>query len=426
MNPLIQLKTTPALLITLALLCFGFLPRGQAVSPPPDGGYFGANTAEGGAGALFSLTTGTNNTAVGSQALFSVTTGVQNTAVGAQALKSNTADRNTAVGFQALVSNTTTDDNTAVGWRGLFKNTTGFDNTAVGSLALYKNTGGAFNSAFGWSALISNINGHYNTATGSGSLSSNTFGFDNTANGAGALPANTTGAENTAIGVSAMYSNKTGDFNTSIGFDALEVNTTGSNNTALGAGAGNNVRTANNVICIGAGIGGADLSHSCFIGQIRGVTTQNADGVPVLIDSAGQLGTASSSRRFKKEIKPMNKDSEAILAVKPVTFYYKSDTKDTPQFGLIAEEVAKVNPDLVVRDKNGEIYTVRYDAVNAMLLNEFLKEHKAFVEAQHKAEKLESTVASLVATVKEQAVQIQKVSAQFEASKPALQVVNNP
>jgi hypothetical protein len=465
MNPLIQLKrATPLFLIVLLLACFA-LPRSvHAVSPPPDGLYPGANTAEGGSGALFSLTTGSNNTAIGSQALFSVTTGVQNTAVGAQALKSNTADRNTAVGFQALVSNTTTDDNTAVGWRGLFKNTTGFDNTAIGSLALYKNTGGAFNSAFGWSALISNISGHYNTATGSGSLSSNTFGFDNTANGAGALPANTTGAENTAIGVSAMYSNKTGDFNTSIGFDALEVNTTGSNNTAFGAGAGNNVRTANNVICIGAGIGGADLSNSCFIGQIRGVTTQNADAVPVIIDSAGQLGTASSSRRFKKEIKTMDKASEAILALKPVTFHYKSDTKDTPQFGLIAEDVAAVNPDLVVRDKNGEIYTVRYDAVNAMLLNEFLKEHRK-VEEQNgnlenqacKIQEQEVTITQLKkdfgATIAQQQKQIealnaglQKVTAQLaaaspsrgglEASKfaagrirgggPAPQVVNNP
>jgi Chaperone of endosialidase len=138
----------------------------------------------------------------------------------------------------------------------------------------------------------------------------------------------------------------------------------------------------------------------------------------VVIDSAGQLGTISSSRRFKKEIKPMAKSSETILGLKPVTFHYKSDKTDTPQFGLIAEEVAQVNTDLVVRDAKGEIYTVRYDAVNAMLLNEFLKEHK-------KVEKLEGAVASLAATVKEQAAQIQKVSAQLEASKPAPQLVNN-
>jgi hypothetical protein len=141
---------------------------------------------------------------------------------------------------------------------------------------------------------------------------------------------------------------------------------------------------------------------------------------------AGQLGTQSSSRRFKSEIKPMEDASQSILALNPVMFHYKSDKKNAPQYGLIAEEVAKVNPDLVVRDKNGEIYTVRYDQVNAMLLNEFLKEHKAFIEEQHKVETLEATVAGLMATVKEQAAQIQKVSAQLEASKPAPQVVNNP
>jgi hypothetical protein len=154
------------------------------------------------------------------------------------------------------------------------------------------------------------------------------------------------------------------------------------------------------------------VSNSCFIGNIRGVTTANADAVPVLIDSVGQLGTVSSSRRFKKEIKPMDTASEAILALKPVKFQYKSDAKGTPQFGLIAEEVADVNRDLVVPDKDGEIYTVRYDAVNAMLLNEFLKEHK-------KVEELEGTVATLAATVREQAAQIQKVSDQLAAASPS-------
>jgi hypothetical protein len=158
------------------------------------------------------------------------------------------------------------------------------------------------------------------------------------------------------------------------------------------------------------------VSDTCFIGNIRGVATQNADAVPVLIDSAGQLGTVSSSRRYKTDIKPMDKASESILALKPVSFRYKAHKDTTPQFGLIAEEVADVNPNLVVRDKNGEIYTVRYDAVNAMLLNEFLKEHK-------KTEKLEATVASLIATVKEQAAQIQKVNARLGTS--TLQVAEN-
>jgi len=188
---------------------------------------------------------------------------------------------------------------------------------------------------------------------------------------------------------------------------------------------GNGVTTANNVICIGAGVAGTNVDNRCFIGNIRGVTTGNANAIAVLIDSAGQLGTMSSSRRFKKEIKPMDKASEAVLALKPVTFHYKTDSTETPQFGLIAEEVADVNPDLVVRDENREIYTVRYDAVNAMLLNEFLKEHRKNEEQGKTIEELKSGMTALTATVKEQASQIQKVSAQLEASTPAPQVANN-
>jgi hypothetical protein len=219
-----------------------------------------------------------------------------------------------------------------------------------------------------------------------------------------------------ATGFEALFSNTTGVGNTAIGDTALSGNTTGAGNTALGEAAGGNVTTASSVICIGTP--GADVSNSCFIGNIRGVTTANADAVPVLIDSAGQLGTVSSSARFKKEIKLMDQVSESILALKPVTFQYKSDNTGTPQFGLIAEEVAAVNPDLVVRDKNGEIYTVRYDAVNAMLLNEFLKEHRTVQE-------LKKEIAALTATVKEQASQIQKVSAHFDVSKTAPQIVLN-
>jgi predicted ribosome quality control (RQC) complex YloA/Tae2 family protein len=161
------------------------------------------------------------------------------------------------------------------------------------------------------------------------------------------------------------------------------------------------------------------VSNTTWIGNVYGNATQNGQTAPVIVSVDGQLATVVSSERFKKDIATMEKTSEAILALRPVTFHYKTDTKGTPQFGLIAEEVAKVNPALVLPDKEGKPYTVRYDAVNAMLLNEFLKEHK-------KTEKLEATVASLIATVKEQAAQIQKVSAQLEASKPAPRVVNNP
>jgi len=198
----------------------------------------------------------------------------------------------------------------------------------------------------------------------------------------------------------------------------------------LGEGAGLNVTTANSVICIGTV--GANVNDSCFIGHIRGVTTTQNNAIPVLIDSLGQLGTVSSSRRFKKEIKPMDKASDAILALKPVTFHYKSDSKDTPQFGLIAEEVAAVNPDLVVRDQNGDIYTVRYDAVNAMLLNEFLKEHRKLQEQEATIALLKSTDEKREATTAKQQKQIealtaglQKVSAQLELNKPAPQTVKN-
>src|SRR2546423_11569498 len=320
---------TRLVLIAMALLSPAVAgPKADAVVPPPDGGYAGGNTAEGQA-ALLSLTTGGFNTAIGFFSLRSDTTGGFNTAVGAGTLLANTGDQNTATGAAALLSNINGFQNTADGAFALFSNTTGFQNTATGEFALFSNT-----------------SGNYNTATG----------FD------------------------ALYSNTTGDQNTANGIIALSNNTTGSFNTALGVLAGSGVFTADNVIAIGTN--GADVSNSCFIGNIRGVTTANADAIPVLIDSAGQLGTVSSSKRFKQEIKPMDSGSEAILALNPVTFQYKSDKSNTPQFGLIAEEVAEVNPDLVVRDNNGDIYTVRYDAVNAMLLNEFLKAHRQIQEQE--------------------------------------------
>ena len=364
MNPLIQLKkAAPVFLV--ALVCFGLLPTTQAVVPAPDGGYPNFTTAEG-TKALQSLTTGSANTAVGWFSLKSVTTGSFNTGVGAGTLVLNTGDSNTATGAAALLLNTTGAQNTANGTATLVSNSTGFDNTAVGFQA----------------------------------LNSNTTGVGNTAAGDQSLFFNTTGSGNTATGDSALYSNTTGTFN-----------------IALGDGAGGGVNTASNVICIGAR--GADLSNSCYVGEIFGQPVDPATAVPVFVDTNGKLGTAFSSRRFKHDIKPMDKASEAILALKPVTFNYKSDTKDTPQFGLIAEDVAVVNPDLVVRNKDGEIYTVRYDAVNAMLLNEFLKEHR-------KVEEMEGAMAVFSTQLKEQAAQIQKVSAQLEASKLAPQVVNNP
>jgi hypothetical protein len=419
MNPLIQPKTTPRLLITLTLLfvCFGLLPKAQAVVPAPDGGYPNFTTAEG-TKALQSLTTGSANTAVGWLSLFSNAAGSFNTATGAGTLLFNTADANTAFGAAALLFNTTGTNNTAVGAAALETNTTGGANTANGAFALSSNTTGTFNSAFGQAALASNTTGIDNTATGAGALFSNTTGGSNTGAGFQALNDNTTGDANTANGDRALFSNNIGSGNTADGAAALDDNTTGSANTALGEGAGSGVTTANFVICIGAFVTGANVSDTTWIGNVYGVTTQSGTTAPVIVSDTGQLGTVASSERFKKDIATMEKASEAILALRPVTFHYKTDTKGTPQFGLIAEEVAKVNPALVLPDKEGKPYTVRYDVVNAMLLNEFLKEHK-------KTEKLEATVASLIATVKEQAAQIQKVSAQLEASKPAPQVAEN-
>jgi Chaperone of endosialidase len=414
MKSTFQLKTAiPPLLITLALPCFWPLPRAQAVSPAPDGGYPGFNTAQG-QNALFSLDTSTGfaNTAVGSFSLKSIVGNSFNTAVGVGALLLNIAGNNTAVGGAALLLNAGGTNNTAVGAAALLNNTEGDRNTAIGFDALSGNTtingnSGVDNTAVGSQALTTNTTGDNNTAIGSQALSSNTVGRENTAIGAFAL-FNNTNQFNTAIGANALVDNTTGFNNTGVGDSALD-SSTGDGNTALGAFAGVQVTTANNVICIGHP--GQDVSNSCFIGNIRDVQTQNADAIAVVIDSAGQLGTASSSRRFKKEIKPMEKASEAILALKPVTFHYKNAKKGSPQFGLIAEEVAEVNPDLVVRDKNGQVYTVRYDAVNAMLLNEFLKEHAT-------VQQLKKEIAVLKAG-------LQKVSAEIETNRPEPRVASN-
>src|SRR6266550_7501731 len=396
--------------IAFAGLLLALSPAAQAVDPPPDGGYPGDNTAEG-TDALFSLTGGTENTALGADALYYNAGGIGNT----------------AVGHSTLLSNTSGDDNTAIGVLALFSNTLGSHNTASGDFALYSNTSGDDNTADGHFALFHNITGPRNTATGHG-----------------ALFVNTTGAANTASG-----------------FNALQHNITGSGNIALGALAGTNLRTGNRNIDIGnAGvtdesntirIGNVANQNATFIAGISGAAV--AGGVGVIIDSSGHLGTVVSSERFKDEIKPMDKASEAILALKPVTFRYKHDLdpEGIPQFGLVAEQVEKVNPALVARDEQGKVYTVRYEAVNAMLLNEFLKQHRKVEEQGRKLRELEVMIAeqrksfqasitkleaivahqrkemeAFTASLKEQAAQIQKVNDQLEVSKAAPQtVVNN-
>jgi hypothetical protein len=404
-------------LILLLLACFGLAPMAQAVGPDTDGTIPGSNDGEG-IGVLVSRTTGVWNSGTGFEALNHLTAGNQNTATGLRALFSDiNGGFNTATGVFSLFSNTSGFFNSATGAYALANNVSGNYNTANGYGALYRNTTGIRNTAIGFGALFVNTTGGDNTANGANALGNNTTGASNAATGRNALLHNTTGDNNTAFGETALFSNTTGNLNTAVGTGALN-NTTGSNNTAFGVGAGTNVTTANNVIAIGTD--GANVSDSCFIGNIFGATASS--GTAVFINSSGQLGTVTSSRRFKKEIKPMDSASESILGLKPVTFSYKKDIDPDgiPQFGLVAEDVEKVNPDLVVRDKEGKPYTVRYDQVNAMLLNEFLKEHDTVLE-------LKKEIAALTATVKEQATQIQKVSTQVELSNPAPQmVVNNP
>jgi hypothetical protein len=375
MNQLTNLKSL--ILIPLALAYLSLTPKVVAFGIP-----LNCNTSDG-FQALFNVTTGTDDTAVGGEALFRDTTGTDNTAIGCGALEF-TVD--------------------------------GFENTATGSQALKSNTSGTFNTADGYQALFRNTTGTGNTATGIAALFSNN-GFNNTANGNGAL-----------------FSNTSGQTNTAVGFNALQRNTTGSDNIAVGTGAGFNLTTGNNNIYIGNGGGFPDESGTIRIGTqgsvdigqtltyIAGIsdTFVPSESRPVIIGRDGQLGTVVSSARFKEEIKPMDKTSEVILALKPVTFRYKKelDPKGIPQFGLVAEEVEKVNPDLITRDRDGKPYTVRYEVVNAMLLNEFLKAHRKIEEQGALIAKQQKQIEALSAG-------LQKVSDKIEMTKPAPQVVIN-
>ena len=430
------------LLISLVFVCFGLTPAARAVDPPPDGGYPNENTVEG-TNSLYNLTNGSANTAIGFQALFHNTTGSQNTANGDNALYRNgTGFDNTASGYEALNGNKTGANNTASGAEALYRNSSGFSNTATGMEALYTNTTGNSNTASGQAALFSNTSGSGNTSTGVFSLFANSTGTSNTADGVEALFNNTSGTENTASGysalnqdnigsyntadgVSALGSNITGSHNTATGVSALYRNSSGSYNIAVGDSAGINLTTGNGNIDIGnAGIAGesgairigAGTQTSTYVAGTSGATVPS--GVAVIVDFSGHLGTTTSSARYKENIQPMDKASEAILALKPVTFRYKHelDPEGIPQFGLVAEEVEKVDPDLVARDEQGKPYTVRYEAVNAMVLNEFLKEHR-------KVQKLETALAQQAEKIEALAAGLQKVSARLETSEPAPQIV---
>jgi trimeric autotransporter adhesin len=446
-------KRTPLFLVAFALGGFALCPMARAVVPPPDGGYPNRNTAEGddalrnldvgvasgntavGHDALDQSIDGFSNTAIGDFALSISTSGSGNTAVGSEALHFNLGNSNTAIGLNALSSvcglvvESPGDDNTASGAYALGCNTIGSLNTANGTHALIGNKSGNNNTAVGAYALYGSGEGtgDNNTAMGFQALYSNTSGIDNTAGGLNALFSNTEGNENTADGHGALHSNTTGNDNTAVGHDALFNNTTGSNNIALGHGAGSNLTTGSNNIDIGF-FGVADEANTIRIGTlgtqtktfVAGINGAGVTGMPVKVDGNGQLGTTPSSVRFKQNIKAMGEASEAILALKPVTFHYKKelDPEDTPQFGLVAEDVEKVNPNLVVHDKDGKPYSVRYDQVNAMLLNEFLKEHR---KVEQLTKKFEAKFVEQQKQIETLTAGLQKMSAQVELSKPAPQ-----
>lgn len=438
--------------ILSALVCFTLLPQVQAVVPAPDGDYPNFNTAEG-QKALFSLTTGQWNTALGAFTLWKNTDGSFNTAVGTAALLLNTGGDNTAVGAAALLLNTGSD-NTAVGTAALENNTVDA-NTATGAFALFANTTGGTTET---SVLGFDLGP--NTAVGFGALENNVDSSSNTAVGYNALNSQVTGlstdphlAANTAVGFEAL-ANVTGSAtgnnvaNTALGYQALVDLTDGFSNIAIGfqAGAplgvgGTSLTSGNANIFIGTFQGPASDGENfhTYIGNINSNLQDFSAGVIdyVTVDqSTGLLGHTAvvSSRRYKEDIKPLDKTSEALFALKPVSFRLKKEynPKQPLGFGLIAEEVGKVNPDLVYRNNKGQVESVRYEMVNAMLLNEFLKEHKRVEAQQATIAELKSTVAQqqkgmevLTAQLKEQAAQIQKVSAQLEMSKQAAKVVVN-
>jgi trimeric autotransporter adhesin len=414
-----QLKTTTLLLLPLVMACFALLPGAQAENPlllpapPPDGAYPGFNTAEG-FQALINVNTATGvfNTAIGAKTLSADTTGAHNTAVGGQALLNNNGSYNTAVGENALVFNTSGGQNMALGQGALANNSTGNNNTAMGFQALNANTASG-NVAVGFQALKANSTSGFPQSDGT----NNAIGYQ-------ALVSNVSGDDNQAFGFQALLLN-TGSFNNAFGWEALRNLSSGNLNTAIGDGAGRNLTTGTGNVYIGASQGGVAVESDTT--YIRNVFNSVATARAVYVNSNNKIGTLLSTRRVKDDIKPMDKASEVILALKPVTFRFKKEIEPNGaiQFGLIAEEVEQVDPDLIIRDAQGKPESVRYEQINAMLLNEFLKEHKKVQELEATVAQQQKGMEALVTQVKEQAAQIQKVSAQVETIKPAPKVVAN-
>jgi hypothetical protein len=344
--------------------------------------------------------TGIDNTGVGFEVLQNNTSGALNTAIGNWALSGNTSGNyNVASGAYALSYNTTGNYNTANGYNALRNNTNGALNTAIGCYALWYNTSGGGNTANGYQALSYNTTGNYNTAIGCQALEWNKVGNYNTANGYEALAENTNGTGNTAFGFAALSVNPSGSYNTAIGSAALGYSTSGSNNIALGNYAGNNITTGSYNIDIGNqgaptdnGVIRIGTTNTQYAAYIAGIYASPVIGEAVYVTSAGKLGIlVSYAAQFKTNIQEMAGASDALLALRPVTFQYTSDIDPagTPQFGLVAEEVEKVNPSLVKHDEKGRPHSVRYEQVNAMLLNEFLKEHRKVQDLEQRLEKLE-------------------------------------
>lgn len=362
----------------------------------------------------------TTNTATGEGALFSNTTGFANTANGYSALFSNTTgSSNTADGASALYNNTTASYNTASGASALYSNTTGDHNTAIGTYALFYNTIGAFNTAVGFNALDSNTTGSFNTATGVGALSLNTAGYSNMASGYEALFYNSTGNFNTAIGTNSLYRNTTGTRNIALGYGAGYYISVGSNNIHIG-----NSGSSSDSRVIRIGTAGGQIRT--FIAGISGSTASG--GVQVFINSSGQLGTLTFSKRFKQDIHTLDSISNKLLKLRPVSFRYRQAAEDGThpvQYGLIAEEVARVFPQLIEYDKQGKPFTIYYHLLTPLLLSELQKEHQQNVSQQAELaslKKRDMQQRAELASLKQQFVAQQQQQQQQAAQMAALQL----
>jgi hypothetical protein len=347
-----------------------------------------------GTGALNSNTSGVGNEAFGGNALYWNTGGSQNVAYGYDALAYNiTGGYNLAVGSYSLLLNTTGSYNNANGFESMYYNTTGKYNVALGSYSLFSNTTGGYNSALGYIALYKNTTGQQNTGFGTGALYTNTTGSYNSASGSFGLHDNTTGSSNNASGYGALYKNTTGVNNNAMGVFAMGSNTTGSNNIAMGQYSGYNAVTGSNNIEIGSRgsasdnnvirLGSPGTQAATYVAGVSGVNVTG--GATVVVNSLGQLGVVSSSRRYKEDIRSMGDASDRLLALRPVTFKYKKADENgqkPEQYGLIAEEVAKVMPELVVYNQKGQPETVAYQTLAPLLLNELQREHREVAALQ--------------------------------------------